>query len=119
MLRARPLEGLPAYGPPARSFPKPDGFREGFVVEFAIDDGEPWVGNFTRFDERGLDQVNLELGPHAAVVVAGGVGYVIDIPEQRLIRETGFAITDLWFEAEIQAMVVTNGLWFEAFTDEN
>jgi hypothetical protein len=118
MLNVRPLEGLPVYGPRALSFPKPDAFREGFVVEFDMDDGEPWVGNFAQFDDRGLNQINLELGAHTVAIVAGGVGYVVDVSKRRLVREIGFGIIDMWFEASIQAMVATNGLWFEAFTGE-
>jgi hypothetical protein len=116
MLAARPLPGLPPYGPPALSFPDSDAFREGFVVEFTTSSGEMWTGNFAGFDAGGTNSIHSELGPNAVVIVAGSAGYIVDAERRHLIREMGIGITHLWFENDLQAMIVTNGLWFEAFT---
>ena len=118
MFAARPLPGLPPYGPPAHSFPRPDAFREGFVVEFEASGGEVWVGNFARFWEGGETSVHTDLGPRAVVVVAGGSGYLVDAEERRLVRDIGFGINHIWFDDELGAMIVSNGLWFEAFDAE-
>lgn len=118
MLLARPLPGLPPFGPSAQSFPEPSAFREGFVVEFAGKDGEVWVGNFAKFWEVGMTSVHSELGSHAVLVVAGGAGYLIDIEDRRLVREIGFDIRFIWFDHGHQAMIVSNGLWFEAIDAE-
>jgi hypothetical protein len=115
MFAVRSLSGLPPYGPPALSFPNQDAFSEGFVVEFSPDSGDTWVGNFGKFWEGGKSSVHTELGARAVVVIAGGSGYVIDAEEQRLVRELGFDIQHIWFESELRAMVVSNGLWFDAF----
>jgi hypothetical protein len=118
MFAARPLPGLPPYGPTAQSFPRPKAFSEGFVVEFSGNDGETWVGNFAKFWEGGETSIHTELGSRAVVVVAGGSGYLVDAEARRLVREIGFAIRHIWFDGSLQAMIVSNGLWFEAFDAE-
>lgn len=115
MFAARPLPGLPPYGPRALSFPRSDAFSEGFVVEFTNEAGEVWVGNFRKFLDGRETSIRTELGIHAVVVVAGGFGYVIDAEERRLVREIGMDIEHIWFDENLQAMIVSNGLWFEAF----
>jgi hypothetical protein len=47
--------------------------------------------------------------------VAGGSGYLVDTETRRLIREIGFDIQHIWFNDDLEAMIVSNGLWFEAF----
>ena len=76
------------------------------------------MGNFARFGEGGETSVHTELGPRAVVVVAGGSGYIVDADDRRLVREIGFDIQHIWFDEDLQAMVVSNGLWFEAFAAE-
>lgn len=115
MFTAHPLPGLPPYGPPAFSFPKPDAFREGFVVEFAGPDGASWIGNFAQGWMSGQNAVLCELGSTAIVVVAGGAGYIVDANEKRLVREMTSGIQYICFVAGIRAVVVSNGLWLEAF----
>jgi hypothetical protein len=116
MIAARSLDGLPPYGPHAIAFPKGNAFREGYVVEFTTSETDTWVGNFAKFDECGLCSVHVELGERATIVVAGGVGYIIDTIERSLICDIGFDIHDIWYEPAIEAIIVTNGLWFEAYT---
>jgi hypothetical protein len=80
------LPGLPPYGPPALSFPRPNAFREGLVVEFLTADGERWVGNFAS-PFRGRTVVHIELGERAVFVVASGSGYIIDVAARQLVGE--------------------------------
>ena len=116
MFSAHPLPSLPPYGPPAHSFPKSDASREGFVVEFVSPDGASWVGNFAKGWMNGQSVIHSELGSAAIVVVAGGTGYVVDANEKRLVREIAEGeIQCVWFVAEIHAVIVSNGLWLEAF----
>jgi hypothetical protein len=115
MIPARRLAGLPGTGPAPLSFPTADAFREGLVVEFTVPGGGAWIGNFEEQDAHGYSGVWTDLGPKAVVVVAGGAGYLVDAVKRRLIRELGSRIQHAWFEPELSAMVVSNGLWFEAF----
>lgn len=87
-------------------------------MEFAIDGGETWVGNFAKFEEGGETSIHTELGSRAIVVVAGGSGYLVDAETRRLVREIGFDIQRIWFDDGAQAMIVSNGLWFEALDAE-
>ena len=116
MFSAKPLPGLPAYGPPALSFPEANAFREGYVVEFTSEHGESWVGNFACFDGFGISSVHSELGANAIVVVAGGTGYIVDAESKALVRELGFDIKHIWFDERTRAMIIGNGLWFESFS---
>jgi len=118
MFAARPLPGLPPYGRRAQSFPRADAFSEGFVVEFSEDGGEAWVGNFAKAWEGGQTSVHTDLGSRAVVVVAGGSGYLVDATTRRLVREIAFDIQHIWFDDGLQAIIVSNGLWFEAFDAE-
>lgn len=117
MFGARTLPGLPVYGPGALSFPKADAFREGFVVEFETALGNTWVGNFAKYDsgESSISSIHTDLGPKATVVVAAGAAYLVDVDGRCLVREIGFDVHYVSFVAEIDAFVVSNGLWFEAF----
>jgi len=114
MFAAKALPGLLAYGPPAYSFPDPDAFREGFVVEFKLDHGGSWIGNFANGLAGGRSAIHSDLGARAILVVASGAGYIVDATERR-VRELPIEIQHMWFVTELQALVVTNGLWIEAF----
>ncbi|GLH78193.1 hypothetical protein SSBR45G_31020 [Bradyrhizobium sp. SSBR45G] len=78
------LPGLPAYGPPAISFPESDlpTFREGLVVRFhpAPSDagGDPWVGNFLG-GQTSYDRVLAHPNGADVIVVARGHGSVVDV----------------------------------------
>ncbi len=114
----RILPGLPPYGPPALSFPRPDAFREGFVVEFTSTRGDVWVANFAPFGLRGLSAVYPELGPSAVLVVAGGAGFIIDADRRKLVREIRGIIEHCWYQPELNAMVISDGTYFEAFNQD-
>jgi hypothetical protein len=115
MFAARPLPGLPPYGPAARSFPKPNAFREGFVVEFFGHDEESWIGNFATSWVSGQRGIYSEQGPECVVVVADGAGYIVDANEKQLVRVMASNIQYISFVAKLKCMIVSNGLWFEAF----
>ena len=113
MLITRTLAGLPAYGPPAISFPKPNAFREGFVVEFTTNEGERWIGNFSEGWRKRPNSVHAEPDGRSVVVVAGGIGYFVNVEARQLISE--FDVADLWYLDRQRLFLVTNGLWFETF----
>lgn len=115
MVTVKPLPGLPPYGPPALAFPNADAFREGFVVEFVTANGGKWIGNFGKGFNPDRNSLHTELGSRAIVVVSGDTGYLVDAEERRLIRELGWGIEEVWFIAELKAMVISNGLWLTAF----
>lgn len=60
--------------------------REGYVVEFTPNQGQTWVGNFQPGATSLTDLVEF---PHkdAALVVAGGQGYLVDIQSGRLLEK--------------------------------
>lgn len=113
MLITRSLAGLPAYGPPAISFPKPNAFREGFVVEFTTNEGERWIGNFAEGWRKRPNSVHAELDGRSVIVVAGGIGYFVDVEARQLIHELD--VEELWYLDSQSMFLVTNGLWFETF----
>ena len=114
MFTARPLSGLPPYGPPALSFPEPAAFREGYVVEFTNESGQSWVGNFAITDKRFLKGVFSELGAEAVFVVAGGSGYIVNVNRQELVLDLGF-FKDFWFVSELAGLVTASYTHFRAF----
>jgi hypothetical protein len=108
------LAGLPPYGPPALSFPRPDSSSEGYVVKFETDDGS-WIGNFATPNRQGPNAVHAELGSRFVLVVAAGSGYLVDAHRRQLVRELPTDVQHVWFQKELPAFVISNGLWFEAF----
>jgi len=98
----------------AASFPRPNAHSEGLVIEFTDNSGDRWVGNFARGHGIVCD-VRDELGEKAIIVVACGAGYVVDARARCLTRELNGGITGIWYRHGLRAMIVTNGVWFEAF----
>ncbi|UFZ03880.1 hypothetical protein LQG66_32570 [Bradyrhizobium ontarionense] len=88
------LPGLPAYGPPAISFPKSDvpTFREGLVVRFQPEQsepgGDPWVGNFLR-GSTDYDRVLAHPNGREAIVVSGGQGNIVDAETRSVTASLG------------------------------
>jgi hypothetical protein len=92
----RILPGLPPYGSPAQSFPETWGRtgQEGLVVEFILDDGTKWVGNFCRgYSNR--DFVRLHPNKDHVLVFATGELWIVD-PSHRSAEVLGPVIDDLW-----------------------
>src|SRR3569832_14301 len=107
-------EGLPAYGPPALSFPRPDAYSEGLVVSFTTINGERWTGNFAR-GPGSVSIVRGELGPAAVIVVADGAAYCVDI-EAKQAAEIAWSVSYVEYVASQRIMVLGNGLWFDAMS---
>lgn len=88
-MKAERIEGLPAHGPKAVSFPcewERSG-REGFVVRFETECGK-WVGNFMP-GPRGLDCVAPHPDGVRVCVVAGGDLWSVHPDEQAAERLAG------------------------------
>jgi hypothetical protein len=109
------LPGLPATGPMPEQF-SPGGrgqFREGLVVRFSPDHGEPWVGNF----QRGISSFSRVLEhPDGArvVVVAGGQVYIAD-PKSRTAEVIGHGISQAYETNEPRMLILDRaGVAFEA-----
>lgn len=94
-MRFELLPGLPAYGPPAISFPKSDvpTFREGLVVRFQPEQSEPWVGNFLG-GSTDYDHVVAHPNDREVIVVSGGHGSIVDV-ETRSVIATWCDVTRL------------------------
>ena len=86
---------------------------EGLVVEFVGIGGGEWVGNF----QRGIGSKDAvlfaPLRTGQAVVVAGGMGYVVELDTHALVRCFGGAVNDLFYLPAREAIIFGNGLWFE------
>lgn len=83
------LPGLPGTGPYPEQFTTHGGtHREGFVVRFSPEQGEPWIGNFQPgFGGQYLSGVFEHPDAKVFVVVSGGQAYVID-PDTRATVDT-------------------------------
>jgi len=114
VIQIRILDGLPVYGEPVLSFPQPNAFREGLVVEFATDSGR-WVGNFASGPTDGFQAIHAEFGAQDIFVFSSGSGYVIDADSRVLVAELGFGFTWVEFVGELGLLLASNDLWFEAY----
>jgi hypothetical protein len=96
------LPGLPPYGPPPLPFPASGerAFREGLVVRFHSEAGDPWIGNFQRGSES-FDFVVDHPDRRQLIVIAGGEGYFVD-PESR--RQTHGFGGDINFAQRIESL---------------
>ncbi|MEJ2815830.1 hypothetical protein [Caulobacter sp. CCG-8] len=105
---ARQMPGLPPYGGEVKSFPRPDAFREGLVVEFTPDGAERWIGNFAR-GSKPLEAVHDAFGDAAVLLVAGGDVYVVDARERRVVRAFP-EVSDVRFEADLGVFLIADDL---------
>ncbi len=114
------LPGLPGTGEPAETF-SPTAKRlhsEHFVVEFSGPSWPSWVGNF----EAGTFGANAVFAHPThrdlAVVIAEGLGYVVELETRTLVRSFGGQIADVFSLPDREAMIFGNGLWFECHGPE-
>jgi hypothetical protein len=79
MPRFEVISGLPPYGPPATAFPASGvgAHRQGFVVRFNPEVGEPWTGDFQLGMTKFCGVFDHPDEKHV-VVISGGNIYVID-----------------------------------------
>lgn len=92
----RKLPGLPPYGPQALTFPDKWGLgaREGLVVEFTPDEGEPWVGNF-RPGVGGIDEVLRHPNNRDVLVLSNASLWIVN-PTTRAAVAIDQWITGYW-----------------------
>jgi hypothetical protein len=84
------LPGLPGTGPYPVQFSAHGGtHREGLVVQFSPDRGEPWVGNFQPQFGGHLSAVFELPGSADFVVVSGGQAYQVDPEGRRCVEAFG------------------------------
>jgi hypothetical protein len=86
---------------------------EGFVVKFIPTRGDAWVGNF----QGGFGKchgVFLHPDRKNLVVVANGQAYVVDPETRSLVAEFGADLVEAFEVPEIDLLVFTNGVHFEA-----
>ena len=110
------LPGLPAYGEPATVFSATGlgTHSEGLVVSFCMRDSPPWIGNFVRGLTK-FDYVAVHPNRVAALIVAGGQGYVIDPVARQLQSTIGGAIVDAFAHPTTTAIVLNHqNLSFES-----
>ena len=118
------LPGLPPYGPSAILFPESGrgSFSEGLVVKISPSNRETWVGNFQRAlsgPDIGLEHPD----QRHIIVIAGGVGYIID-PEtakqtHQLSDSIKHVIQHLIWALSFWAMIAiesirAEGLWWQS-----
>src|SRR6266568_1553160 len=96
MPRVRILPGLPACAPAAKHFGSTGPqHRDGLLVELVPDDAPSWVGSFQR-GATCFDEAVFEPGTQRAVVIAGGLGYVVDPSTRACDRTFGGHIEQVW-----------------------
>jgi hypothetical protein len=110
----RVLPGLRGAGPA----PVPFRFAgtspfEGLVVEFVGIGGGEWVGNFQRAIGTKDAVLFAPLRTDQAIVVSGGMGYVVELDTRTLVRSFGGALNELFYLPSREVVIYGNGLWFE------
>ncbi len=110
------LPGLPSSGPLPEQFSATGHgtHSEGFVVRFLPEQTSSWVGNF----QGGFGECQ-GVFPHPngshLIVLASGQAYIVDPESRALLHHFGADIAAVLEVPEIDALVFTNGLWFEAY----
>jgi len=110
------LQGLPSSGPLPEQLSVTDqgSHSEGFVVQFLPDRASPWVGNFQGGAGK-CQGVFAHPNGSSLVVVASGQGYVVDPESHAVLQHLDSDIDAVLDVPEIDSLVFTNGLWFEAY----
>ena len=85
---------------------------EGYVVEFTVSSAECWIGNFQP-GLTSLYQVFEEPSTGEITVIAGGQAYVVEPATGHLLREYGGSIEWAYPLSQLEAVLISNGLWFE------
>jgi len=108
------LPGLPSYGPEAIPF-SPTGqgsHSEGLVVRFVADDGSNWTGNFQP-SWKNCQLISLHPNGKNYIVIAAGQGYMVNPNNPADWEHFGDGIEDAIELADLNAILIGNGLWFE------
>ena len=104
------LESLPPYGPmyiPVTDNNEPF-FSEGFPIRFFKSDGTDWVANF-RQGWTGLNRVYDFPERDRVIVIAGGLGYVMTVDNEKPLTTFGLAIESI-FESENGSLICSDGI---------
>jgi len=91
--------------------------REGYVLQFQVDGSDSWVGNF----QPGVGTfcgIVRNANSILVTVIAGGQAYVVDPASGDLARQFGGDINLCMPVPEVQAILLSNGLWFELIHGE-
>ncbi len=112
------LESLPTYGKMyiPISQDEENFYSEGFVVRFFKDDGSDWVANFKSI--YGLNKV-IECSNNLIVVIAGGLGYVINPNYEKALGYFGEGLIHNIFETETEELICVNDTQIEVFNPKN
>jgi hypothetical protein len=86
---------------------------EGLAVEFTGIGGGEWVGNFQRAIGSKDAVLFAPLRTDQAIVVAGGMVYVVELDTHALVRSFGGAVNELFYLPSREHVIFGNGLWFE------
>jgi hypothetical protein len=110
------LPGLPSSGPLPEQFSSTGHgtHSEGFVVRFLPEQSSPWVGNFQGGFGKCQGVFVHPNGCHL-IVVATGQAYIVEPESRALLDHFGADIASVVEVPEIDALLFTNGLWFEAY----
>jgi hypothetical protein len=100
-------------GPVPFHFAGTGAHADGFIVQFIGIRGGQWVGNFQRGIGTKDAVLPVPLHTDRALVIAGGMGYVVDLESRTLIRTFGGAVSELFNVPARDTLVLGNGLWFE------
>jgi hypothetical protein len=117
------LPGLPSSGPIALAFDA-GGWtgawgphREGFVVRFQYTPTMDWVGNFQP-GGGGWNGVFQHPDGHSIIVVARGQGYLVDPELRQVVSRFSGGIQHVVSLPEFGAVVISDGLGFEAIRND-
>ncbi|MFM9899445.1 MAG: hypothetical protein ACKVOT_00360 [Polaromonas sp.] len=116
LAHCRELPGLPGEGERPRQYSATGQgmHREGYVVEFTPNQGQPWVGNF----QPGVTSfTDLAEFPHSdsVLVVANGQGYLVDIQSGILLTQYESDIDFLFSSPAADLVIAGTVTDFSAF----
>tara|TARA_R110002020_G_scaffold73623_3_gene188901 strand:- start:1034 stop:1666 length:633 start_codon:yes stop_codon:yes gene_type:complete len=113
------LNSLPAYGPMyvpitqnGEAF-----YQEGFVIRFYKNDGTDWVANFQPGWTK-LEKVFDFPEKNIVVVLAGGLGYVMNPNSEKPLLTFGLVITDV-FQAENGSLICIDQVRVQMLDNSN
>jgi hypothetical protein len=110
------LPGLPPYGSLALPFPESGRglFSEGLVVKFSPLHQEAWIGNFQR-GLSGPDMLVEHPDQQHIMVIATGVGYIINPETAELTHQIPTLIKQVISAPDLGAVVLGDDMQFESF----
>jgi len=86
-MSARILTNTPTSGE-SSEFYFGEHFRKSLWVEFVDNEYEKWIGCFECDNPKGLNEVLVDKENKSALIISGGIGYLIDIENRKLKYKT-------------------------------